>query len=252
MFTLTGVDGRPYPSDVPGLLGGYRRRRIYGRLDCPSALRAIANGRYVRHRVFFADEQTARAAGYRPCAACLPQAYAHWKRLQQNGPAINTSTLSPPTAAELDAVLGLLSAADARVVSVGHGRDPVSRQAATDFTHAWTARGGETLTVVDWPDEAASWLRAARRFTASIPDAWVVAAAPQGWAQLARRLRGDIGWDRHRTLGFATLGTPDTVRLAGPGVLTGMRGASADGGTWQAGPIAVTYRPPPTLHGAAR
>jgi len=29
--------------------------------------------------VFFADEQTAVAAGYRPCAVCLPDEYAQWK-----------------------------------------------------------------------------------------------------------------------------------------------------------------------------
>jgi len=29
--------------------------------------------------VFFADEDTAIAAGYRPCAVCLPIAYRDWK-----------------------------------------------------------------------------------------------------------------------------------------------------------------------------
>jgi methylphosphotriester-DNA--protein-cysteine methyltransferase len=33
----------------------------------------------VRERVFFADEPTAWAAGYRPCAVCLPLAYRTWK-----------------------------------------------------------------------------------------------------------------------------------------------------------------------------
>lgn len=80
MFTLTGPDGRPYLSDTPGTLGGHRRLRGYGRLDCPSARRWIAAGHYVRHRVFFADEATAIAAGYRPCARCLPERYAAWKR----------------------------------------------------------------------------------------------------------------------------------------------------------------------------
>ena len=79
-YTLIGPDGEPYLSRTPGTLGGYRRRRLYGRLDCPSALRAIAAGHYVAHRVFFADEATAVAAGYRPCAVCLPVAYARWKR----------------------------------------------------------------------------------------------------------------------------------------------------------------------------
>jgi hypothetical protein len=78
-WRLTGADGKPYESPIPGVLGGHRRTRIYGRLDCPSALRAIARGGYVTHRVFFANEQDAVAAGYRPCARCLPHAYAKSK-----------------------------------------------------------------------------------------------------------------------------------------------------------------------------
>jgi methylphosphotriester-DNA--protein-cysteine methyltransferase len=33
----------------------------------------------VKHQVFFADEQTALAVGYRPCAVCMPGAYHAWK-----------------------------------------------------------------------------------------------------------------------------------------------------------------------------
>jgi methylphosphotriester-DNA--protein-cysteine methyltransferase len=29
--------------------------------------------------VFFADEATAIAAGYRPCASCMPDEYKAWK-----------------------------------------------------------------------------------------------------------------------------------------------------------------------------
>ncbi|MFI7667020.1 Ada metal-binding domain-containing protein [Nocardia sp. NPDC049526] len=79
MYILTGADGRPYSSPTPGRYGGHRRGKLYGRLDCPSALRALARGHYRAHRVFFADQQTAIAAGYRPCAVCLPAAYAAWK-----------------------------------------------------------------------------------------------------------------------------------------------------------------------------
>jgi Metal binding domain of Ada len=79
---LVGPDGKPYISAVPGTLGGHRRNRIYGRLDCPAAIRAIARGGYVPHRVFFLTEGHARAAGYRPCAVCLPMAYARWKAQQ--------------------------------------------------------------------------------------------------------------------------------------------------------------------------
>ena len=62
-----------------GTIGGHRGTKIYGRLDCPSALRAIAGGGYVKYRVFFADEPDAVAAGYRPCAVCMPEQYRGWK-----------------------------------------------------------------------------------------------------------------------------------------------------------------------------
>lgn len=78
-YTLLDEDRRPYQSSTPGTLGGYRRSRIYGRLDCPSALRAIAKGQYVEHRVFFADEAVAIAAGYRPCGSCLRPEYRRWR-----------------------------------------------------------------------------------------------------------------------------------------------------------------------------
>ncbi len=79
MYTLLGPDRRPYDSATAGELGGYRPGRVYGRLDCPAALRAVARGGYVTNRVFFADGQTAVAAGYRPCAVCLPDEHARWK-----------------------------------------------------------------------------------------------------------------------------------------------------------------------------
>ena len=79
MWKLLGPDG-PYESDVPGTLGGHRRSRIYGRLDCPGAARAIERGGpYPTHRVFFHDEEAAVASGYRPCAVCMPSEYARWK-----------------------------------------------------------------------------------------------------------------------------------------------------------------------------
>ena len=71
--------GGPYDSPTPGTLGGHRRSRIYGRLDCPSALRTIARGGYAGHRVFFADEEAAVSAGYRPCGVCMREEYARWK-----------------------------------------------------------------------------------------------------------------------------------------------------------------------------
>ncbi|MGW4096482.1 Ada metal-binding domain-containing protein [Mycobacterium sp. NPDC004974] len=79
LYTLIDADGHPHRSNTPGTFGGHRGSKIYGCLDCPSALRAIAAGGYVRHRVFFADAQAAASAGYRPCAVCLPDAYRQWK-----------------------------------------------------------------------------------------------------------------------------------------------------------------------------
>ena len=43
-YTLLDASGLPYRSGTPGTVGGHRRSKIYGRLDCPSALRAIASG----------------------------------------------------------------------------------------------------------------------------------------------------------------------------------------------------------------
>lgn len=78
-YTLLGTNGF-YESDTPGELGGHRRSKIYGQLNCPCALRAIAKGGYVTNRVFFRDERSARACGYRPCAVCLPDKYREWKK----------------------------------------------------------------------------------------------------------------------------------------------------------------------------
>jgi hypothetical protein len=80
-YLLLGPDGVSYQSMAKGTLGGHRRSRIYGRLDCPAAARAIARGGpYATFRVFFADEATAISAGYRPCAVCMRAAYDRWKR----------------------------------------------------------------------------------------------------------------------------------------------------------------------------
>ena len=77
-YTLLGADRQLYQSPTPGRLGGHKAGRRYGRLDCAAALRAIGQGGYVRNRVFFADERTAIAAGYRPYGVCLPAEYARW------------------------------------------------------------------------------------------------------------------------------------------------------------------------------
>jgi methylphosphotriester-DNA--protein-cysteine methyltransferase len=55
-------------------LGGYRPGKIYGKLSCSSGKKMK-----VANRVFFHNEAEAIAAGYRPCAHCLPEKYKAWK-----------------------------------------------------------------------------------------------------------------------------------------------------------------------------
>ncbi len=79
-YNLIGADGKLYASAAKGTLGGHRKSKIYGSLDCKGAARWIARGHYVKQRVFFADEATAIAAGFRSCARCLPEKYKKWKK----------------------------------------------------------------------------------------------------------------------------------------------------------------------------
>ena len=39
-YTRLGANGRRYLSETPGEFGGHRKMKFYGRLDCPTALRA--------------------------------------------------------------------------------------------------------------------------------------------------------------------------------------------------------------------
>jgi hypothetical protein len=71
-YPLIGADGIAYDSLIKGTLGGHRGSKIYGRLDCRGAKRHLANGTYQKSRVFFADAETAIAAGYRACKQCKP------------------------------------------------------------------------------------------------------------------------------------------------------------------------------------
>ena len=82
LYKLIGTDGKSYLSEEKGEFGGHRGLKIYGRLDCRSALQAIARptgGTYIKNRVFFKDEATAIAAGYRPCHTCMREHYDLWR-----------------------------------------------------------------------------------------------------------------------------------------------------------------------------
>ena len=123
------------------------------------------------------------------------------------------------TNAELEALLGLIG--QARHIVIGTAADPVSRADGERIATAW---GGLVLATVTWPETAASWLRQARRFTAPDPDIWVVSATPAGWAGMTRRLQTSTPWSPHRTVVTAAL---QDFRLPG------LRGARADGTTWE-------------------
>ena len=84
-YLLLGADGKPYLNDEKGTLGGNKRLKIYGRLDCPSANRYVKLGTYQKVRVFFKDEATAIAAGYRPCYYCMREKYKSWKAAIEAG-----------------------------------------------------------------------------------------------------------------------------------------------------------------------
>jgi hypothetical protein len=79
-FKLLGPDGQQFLSTTPGTFGGNKWSQLYGRFDCPAALRALASGGYERNRVFFASEADALLAGYRPCGACMQAEYRKWLR----------------------------------------------------------------------------------------------------------------------------------------------------------------------------
>ncbi|MCD8118434.1 MAG: metal-binding protein [Lachnospiraceae bacterium] len=80
MYKLLGADGEFYESETKGEFGGNGKLKIYGRMDCGTALATIRRypGVYEQHRVFFADEKTALAAGFRPCGNCLRKKYQEY------------------------------------------------------------------------------------------------------------------------------------------------------------------------------
>jgi hypothetical protein len=119
---------------------------------------------------------------------------------------------SGPAGAELSRMTELALSRGARSIAIGGGRSAAAAEAVTAFARRWEASGAIVLTVVTWPEEAASWLRQATRFAAADPDLWIMAGTPRGWAQMTRRLLWSTPWQPGRTLAFAALGTRHTAR----------------------------------------
>jgi methylphosphotriester-DNA--protein-cysteine methyltransferase len=63
-------DGKAITSTVPGLYAGWKRGKIFGRLDCVSGKRMKKE-----NRVFFLSWGDAITQGYRPCKNCNPTPY---------------------------------------------------------------------------------------------------------------------------------------------------------------------------------
>lgn len=137
--------------------------------------------------------------------------------------------------AEVGTVLAILRKMRPRPVSivVGTAADPVSRANGARIPQEWTGDDGVVLAVVRWPETAASWLRPARRFAQPGPDAWVVAATPAGWIGMGRRLACSGSWSPQRTVATADLADPALIAAGGVGTFDGLRGAHADGSTWE-------------------
>ncbi|MBL7873129.1 MAG: metal-binding protein [Cyclobacteriaceae bacterium] len=55
-------------------LGGNKKLKIYGTLNCASGQRMN-----LENRVLFSSEKEAIQKGYRPCGNCMKQPYQHWK-----------------------------------------------------------------------------------------------------------------------------------------------------------------------------
>ncbi len=54
-------------------LGGHRRLKIYGQLDCWSGKKMKRE-----NRVFFQSKEEAQSHGFRPCGHCMKKAYRQW------------------------------------------------------------------------------------------------------------------------------------------------------------------------------
>ena len=81
IYELLDKNGNTYKSSRKGLFGGNKSTKVYGRMDCSAALTALklpTRDVYIKNRVFFADEATALAAGYRPCGTCLREKYSQY------------------------------------------------------------------------------------------------------------------------------------------------------------------------------
>lgn len=133
---------------------------------------------------------------------------------------------------ELTGLVDLASRRGARHIAVGSGRDPEALAFADDFTALWNEAGGEVVKAVTWPEEAASWLRQATRFSAAEADLWIMTGPAAGWAQMTRRLLWSTGWRPENTLVTTAAGSRKALDLVGLHNLEGLAGLNSRGIRW--------------------
>lgn len=253
-YTLLDADHRAYPVQPPRPL---RRPPQDQDLRTPRLPRGAPRDR--RRRLpprsgVLADERTAVAAGYRSCAACLPETYRAWKasrssrdQRRHRGDVVTYPRRGAGRRACRDRAswpahrsrTGAGHAARRRHRST-HGSD---RARAPPHIDRRRSRVRDRLVgptrlvvgIIDWPASAASSLRPARRRAAVNPDAWVIADTPAGWVQVTRRLVAEPAWHPSRTIGFASLARPELIDLTGATTLIGMLGATTTGTSWRIG-----------------
>lgn len=153
-------------------------------------------------------------------------------RLPLSRTADHTDPPARVTDAEIGALVELAGNLGAGAVAIGHGRQKTARENGERFARAWQRTGGSVLARVSWPEDAASWLRQAKQLTTPMPDVWALGGAASGLAQMVRRLSWSTSWSPHRAIGIGNT-IFQAHRLAGAGVLEGMRGAHPDGQIWQ-------------------
>ena len=78
-YKLRDKNNCEYISKIPGMFGGHKKLKIYGKLDCRSALNWLNKGKYVDNRVFFENIEVAKELGYRPCGVCMKKEYKIWQ-----------------------------------------------------------------------------------------------------------------------------------------------------------------------------
>ena len=136
------------------------------------------------------------------------------------------------TTAEITGLCALARARGARSLVLGSGRTLGALASVAALTDEWEHHGGHIAGHVTWPETAASWLRQARRFSATPADLRVMTGPAPGWAQMTRRLLWSTHWTAATTLVLASVADPAALALVGTAHLNGLTGVDTDGATW--------------------